>query len=62
MVKISNASYENEIHIVDCPFNKDSKNTFLPGRPYFGGGTAGKFRENGQKQGNLLRAWSNARM
>ena len=25
MVKISNASYENEIHRVDSPFNKDSK-------------------------------------
>ena len=30
MVKISNASYENEIHKVDSPFNEDSKNiTFL---------------------------------
>ena len=30
MVKISNASYENEIHRVDSPFNEDSKNiTFL---------------------------------
>ena len=26
MVKISNASYENEIHMVDSPFNEDSKN------------------------------------
>ena len=25
MVKISNASYENEIHMVDSPFNEDSK-------------------------------------
>ena len=34
MVKISNASYENEIHRVDSPFNEDSKNIiFLPGRP-----------------------------
>ena len=26
MVKVSNASYENEIHRVDSPFNTDSKN------------------------------------
>ena len=26
MVKISDASYENEIHLVDSPFNEDSKN------------------------------------
>ena len=26
MVKISNASYENEIHRVDSAFNEDSKN------------------------------------
>ena len=26
MVKISNASYENEIQGVDSPFNEDSKN------------------------------------
>ena len=30
MVKISDAFYENEIHMVDSPFNEDSKNiTFL---------------------------------
>ena len=29
MVKISNASYENEIHRVDSPFNKNSKNMLL---------------------------------
>ena len=29
MVKISNASYENEIHRVDSPFNEDSKNIFF---------------------------------
>ena len=29
MVKISNASYENEIYIVDSPFNEDSKNIFF---------------------------------
>ena len=29
MVKISDASYENEIHRVDSPFNEDSKNIFF---------------------------------
>ena len=32
MVKISNASYENEIHRVDSPFNKDSKNIYFLAR------------------------------
>ena len=55
MVKISNASNENEIHRVDSPFNENSKNIFFcQGGPNFGGGMARKFRENGQKQGNLL--------
>ena len=43
MVKISNASYENEICMVDNPFNEDSKIQFFgKGGPNFGGGTAGK--------------------
>ena len=56
MVKISNASNENEIHRVDSPFNEDSKNIFFfcQEGPNCGGGAARKFRENGQKQGNLL--------
>ena len=56
MVKISNASYENEIHRVDSPFNKDSKkyNFFRQESPNFGERTAGKCRENDQNQGNLL--------
>ena len=56
MVKISNASYENEIHMVDSSFNEDFKNIiFLAREALFSGGrTAGKFRKNGQKQGNLL--------
>ena len=29
MVKISNASYENEIHMVESPFKEDSKNVFF---------------------------------
>ena len=32
MVKISNASYENEIHRVDSPFNKDFKNIIFLAR------------------------------
>ena len=32
MVKISNASYENEIHRVDSPFNEDSKNRIFLAR------------------------------
>ena len=55
MVKISNASYENEIHRVDSSFNEDSKNMFLARNVLISGeGRAGKFGENGQKQGNLL--------
>ena len=29
MVKISNAFYENELHLADSPFNEDSKNIIL---------------------------------
>ena len=56
MVKISNASYENDFHVVDSPFNEDSNNIIFFGQrgPNFGEGTAGKFRKNGQKQGHLL--------
>ena len=50
MVKISNASYETEIHRVDSPFNEVSRNIiFCQGGPNFRGGTARTFRENGQK-------------
>ena len=39
----------SEIHIVESPFNEDPKNiNFFQGSPNFGGGTGGKFRENGQ--------------
>ena len=52
MVKISNTSYENEIHKVDSPFNEDSKNIFFLAREAL---ILGERRpENGQKQGNLL--------
>ena len=43
MVKISNASYENEIYRVGSPFNQDSKNIiFGQGGPNFEAGTAAK--------------------
>ena len=32
MVKISNASHENEIHRVDSPFKEDSKNIIILAR------------------------------
>ena len=32
MVKISNASYEDEIHVIDSPFNEDSKNVIVLAR------------------------------
>ena len=39
MVKISNASYGNEIHREDSPFNEDSKNIFFGQEsPNFGEG------------------------
>ena len=58
MVKISNASYENEIHRVGKPFQRGfQKYIFLgQGGANFGGGTAGKYRENGQKQGTYCYA------
>ena len=41
--------------MVDSTFNKDPKNIiFLQRGPYFGGGSVGKFWENGQQQGHLL--------
>ena len=37
------------IHLVDRPFHEDPKNvSFFQGGSNFEGGTAGKFRENGQ--------------
>ena len=49
MIKFSSSFKLNEIHTVDSPFNEDPKNViFFQGGPNFGGGTAGKFRENGQ--------------
>ena len=49
MIKFSSSFKLNEIHLVDSPFNEDPKNIhFFQGGPNSGGGTAGKFRENGQ--------------
>ena len=49
MIKFSSSFKLNEIHIVDSPFIDDPKNIiFIQGGPNFGGGTAGKFGENGQ--------------
>ena len=41
MVKISDASYENEIHRVDSPFNENSKNIIFFGQ---GGPNSGEGR------------------
>ena len=55
MIKFSSSFKLNEIHRVDSPFNEDPKNIiFSQGGPNFGGGSAEKFGENGQKQGHLL--------
>ena len=49
MVEFSSSLKLNEIHIVDSPFNEDTKNIiFFQGGPNFGGRTVGKFRENKQ--------------
>ena len=49
MIRFSSSFKLNEIHKVDSPFNEDPKNIiFFQGVPNFWGGTAGKFRENGQ--------------
>ena len=43
MIKFSSSFKLYEIHTVDSPFDEDPKNI-----NFFQGGTAGKFRENGQ--------------
>ena len=49
MIEFSSSLKLNKIHTVDSPFNEDPKNiTFFQGGPNFRGGTAGKFKENGQ--------------
>ena len=48
MIKFSTSLKLNEIHTVDSPFSEDPKICFFQEGPNFGGGTVGKFRENGQ--------------
>ena len=49
MIEFSSSFKLNKIHIVDSPFNEDNQNIiFFQNGPNFGGGTIGKFRENGQ--------------
>ena len=46
MIEFSGSLKLNEIHIVDSLFNEDLN--LFQGGPNFGGGTVGKFRENGK--------------
>ena len=49
MVEFSSSLKFNEIHTVDNSFNEDPKIlSFFQGGLNFGGGTVGRFRENGQ--------------
>ena len=48
MVKISNSSYENEIHRVDSPFNEDSKNIIFLAREVL---------ISGERRPDNLRKW-----
>ena len=63
MIKISNASYENEIHRVDSPFNEDSKNIIClarealilgEGRPEY----LGEWPKTGKPIVMQIRKWS----
>ena len=55
MVKISKASYENEIHRVDSPFNEDSKNIiFLAKEALISGKGQQENLGKMAKTGNLL--------
>ena len=56
MVKISDASYENEIHVVDSPYNEDSKIIIFLAREalIFGEGRPENLEKMAKKQGNLL--------
>ena len=62
MVKISNASYENEIHRVDSPFNEDSNNIiFGQGGPNFGEGRPENLRKMAKNREPIvmqIREWS----
>ena len=56
MIEISDASYENEIHRVDSPFNEDSKNMYFLARDSLisGEGRPENVGKVAKKQGNLL--------
>ena len=63
MVKISNVSYENEIHMVDSPFNEDSKNITLLAREALISGEGwpenlGKMARTGKPIVMQIREWS----
>ena len=53
MVKISNASYDNEIHRVDSYFNENSKNIIFAREALISGRDGPKIKGK-CKQGNLL--------
>ena len=53
MIKISNASYENEIHRVDSPFKENSKNIIFLAREALNSGkgrpeNSGKMAKNSE--------------
>ena len=56
MIKISNGSYENEIHRVDSPFNKDSKDILILAREVLvsGKGRPENLGKTAKKQGTHL--------
>ena len=63
MVKMSNASYQNEIHSVDSPFNEDSKNIILLAREALISGEGrpenlGKMAKPGKPNVMQIREWS----
>ena len=62
-VKISNASYENEIHRVDSPFNEDSRNVIFLAREVLISGEGrqeylGKWPKTGKLIAFQIREWS----
>ena len=63
MVKISNASYESEIHRIDSPFNKDSKKYIFFAREALISGEGrpanlGKWRKTGKSFAIQIREWT----
>ena len=63
MVKISNASYENEIHRVDSPLKEDSKNIIVLAREVLISGRGrlenlGKMAKTGKPIVMQIREWS----